>query len=218
MLFDVGFRPRFSFPTNQSNYAKRRQVMRQSSAIVGVLLCMTQVATAAPRDDVIEAFDAVMAAGKYRVEVATVTGKREHVMQLDVELPNRFHLRSPESEMILLPTGSWMRMDQQWMRMPVDMSKTVEAFTMRAIEDGKASLRDVSMGADAIVAGCEARVYEYRQSGKIMGVQSEAEVEMAVCKDTGLPSQIVTRSGSERKPTVVTSIYDFAAEISIEAP
>lgn len=188
---------------------------------IGLLLLSISVAPtalAAPREAVLDAFDAVLAAGHYRVEVTTVTGKREHVMQLDVMFPNRFHLRSPESEMILLPGGTWMRVEQEWMRMPVDMSKTVEAYTDRAIQQARRSIADVTQIAEGEVAGCDSLTYAYRQTGEFMGKQADGLVEMSICKDSGLPSQIVTRSGTERKPTVVTSVYDFSAEIRIEAP
>lgn len=189
--------------------------------VIGLLLLSISAvptALAAPREAVLAAFDAVLAAGHYRVEVTTVTGKREHVMQLDVAFPNRFHLRSPDSEMILLPGGTWMRVEQDWMRMPVDMSKTVEAYTDRAIQQARTSIADVTLVADGEVAGCDALTYAYRQTGEFLGKHSDSQVEMSICKETGLPSQIVTRSGTERKPTVVTSVYDFNAEIRIEAP
>jgi hypothetical protein len=193
-------------------------MMLRMMGTVFLLLFAAQTAVADPRDEVIAAFDAVVAAGKYRVEVTTLTGKREHVMQLDVEFPNRFHMRSPDSEMILLPGGTWMRMGQEWMRMPVDMSKSVESYTQRALQEGRSSIEDVALLSEAVVAGCDARVYTYRQTGKFMGRESEGTVEMAVCKASGLPSQIITRTGTARKPTVVTSIYDFAADIRIQSP
>ena len=101
---------------------------------------------------------------------------------------------------------------------PIKNPSSTEAYTDRAIQQARTSIADVTQIGEGEVAGCDALTYAYRQSGEFMGKQADGLVEMSICKDSGLPSQIVTRSGTERKPTVVTSVYDFSAEIRIEAP
>lgn len=175
------------------------------------------VAHADPRDEVVAAWQKTLDKGSYRLRMETESRGRTTLQEMDVQLPASFHMRSPESEMILLPQGTWMRVDGRWMQMPMNMARMVEAYSADAIEEGKRGLSEVERIGEGMVEGCDAISYRYTTQGKFMGIESHSTTEMAVCKDTGLPRQLVSTSGKRRKDTV-RIIYDFETAIDIRPP
>ncbi|WP_395788970.1 hypothetical protein [Aquimonas sp.] len=195
--------------------------MTRSIIAVAALLLGSFVAppaSADAKDEVVAAWERALAHGSYRMQMETETRGRVNTQQMDVKLPGSFHMRSPESEMILLPQGTWMKVNGSWMQFPMNMSKIIEGYTADAIEQGKASLTDVEHLGEAEVEGCLATRYRYSTSGKFMGMKNDSEVEMAVCQASGLPRLLTSRSGSKRRPDTLRIVYDFEAEIDIRAP
>lgn len=189
-----------------------------------ILLCSlvavalgAQRACADARDEVVAAWDKTIERGSYRMQMTTESRGRPHAQQMDVQLPASFHMRSPDSEMVMLPQGTWMRVNGEWMQMPMNMSRMVEGFSADAIEQGKRSLADVERVGEGSVEGCEAVTYRYTTRGKFMGITSDSATEMAVCKDSGLPRLLISTSGKRRADTV-RIVYDFDAPIDIRPP
>lgn len=174
-------------------------------------------ARADARDEVIAAWENTMARGSYRMQMSTESRGRPQSQEIDVQLPSSFHMRSPETEMVMLPQGTWMRVNGSWMRMPVNVSQMAEAYSADAIEQGKQSLQQVERVGEGMVEGCDAVSYRYTSSGKFMGIRSDSTTEMAVCKDSGLPRLLTSTSGGRRADTV-RIVYDFDAAIDIRPP
>lgn len=188
------------------------------------LLCCIAIAAlgadtayADAREEVVAAWEQTLAHGSYRMHMAIESRGRTTTQQMDVQLPASFHMRSPESEMILLPQGTWMRVDGNWMQMPMNMSRMVEAYSANAIEEGKRGLVEVERIGEGVVEGCDAISYRYTTQGKFMGMESDSTTEMAVCKDSGLPRLLTSTSGKRRKDTV-RIVYDFETTIDIRPP
>lgn len=174
-------------------------------------------ARADARDEVIAAWENAMARGSYRMQMSTESRGRTQSQEIDVQLPSSFHMRSPETEMVMLPQGTWMRVNGSWMRMPVNVSQMAEAYSADAIEQGKQSLQQVERVGEGMVEGCDAVSYRYTSSGKFMGIRSDSTTEMPVCKDSGLPRLLTSTSGGRRADTV-RIVYDFDAAIDIRPP
>ncbi len=175
------------------------------------------IARADAREEVVAAWQKTLEHGSYRMRMEVESRGRTTIQQMDVQLPASFHMRSPESEMILLPQGTWMRVDGNWMQMPMNMSRMVEAYSAEAIEEGKQGLAEVERIGEGMVEGCEAATYRYTTRGKFMGVASDSATEMAVCKDSGLPRLLTSTSGKRRQDSV-RIVYDFEAAIDIRPP
>lgn len=190
---------------------------------LSLLCCLALVgpaidtAHADPRDEVIAAWEKTVAHGSYRMRMSTESRGRTTTQDIDVQLPASFHMRSPESEMVMLPQGTWMRVNGSWMQMPMNMSRMAEAYSADAIEQGKQSLQQVERVGEGEVEGCDAVTYRYTSSGKFMGIQSNSSTEMAVCKHSGLPRVLTSTSGKRRADTV-RIVYDFDAAIDIRPP
>lgn len=182
-----------------------------------VLSLGADAARADARDEVIAAWENTMARGSYRMQMSTESRGRTQSQEIDVQLPSSFHMRSPETEMVMLPQGTWMRVKGSWMRMPVNVSQMAEAYSADAIEQGKQSLQQVERVGEGVVEGCDAVTYRYTSSGKFMGIRNDSTTEMAVCKDSGLPRLLTSTSGGRRADTV-RIVYDFEAAIDIRPP
>lgn len=182
-----------------------------------VLSLGADAARADARDEVIAAWENTMARGSYRMQMSTESRGRTQSQEIDVQLPSSFHMRSPETEMVMLPQGTWMRVNGSWMRMPVNVSQMAEAYSADAIEQGKQSLQQVERVGEGVVEGCYAVTYRYTSSGKFMGIRNDSTTEMAVCKDSGLPRLLTSTSGGRRADTV-RIVYDFEAAIDIRPP
>ena len=175
-------------------------------------------AQADARAEVIAAWEKALAKGSYRMHIHSEARGEPHTTEIDVELPASFHMRTPESEIVMLPEGTWMQVGGQWIRSPVNMSRQVEGYTAEALEEGKRTLGSVERIGEDTVEGCLADRYRYAQSGRFMGIRNDAEVEIAICKDSGLPREVRSTGGSKRRPETTRIVYDFDADIRIRAP
>ena len=188
---------------------------RMLPAIGLALLCASAPAAADPRDDLIAAFSKAMEKGRYAATIST-GGRGATEMQMRVILPNRFHMKSPDTEMIILPQGTWMNANGQWMQFPMNMSKMIEGYSQQAVEEGVASLRDVRVTGTETIEGCESTVYAYSTSGKFMGVDANSTAEAAICGSTGLPIRVVSRDRKGKTEATIT--YDYTSDFDIRPP
>lgn len=189
-----------------------------SALFLAFACCLPATALADARAEVISAWEKAMAKGSYRMHIHSEVRGRPYTTQMDIEFPSSFHMRTPDTEMVMLPEGTWIQAGGQWMRSPVNMSRQVEGYTAEALEEGKRSLGSVERIGEETVEGCLATRYRYSQSGRFMGIKNDADVEIAVCKDSGLPREVRSVSGSKRRPETTRIVYDFGADIRIRAP
>jgi outer membrane lipoprotein-sorting protein len=178
-------------------------------------LCFAAPASADPKQELADAFRKAMANGSF-ISVINTEGRRATQVEMRAILPDRFHMKTPDTEMIILPNGTWMNANGQWMQFPMNMSKMIEGYSARAVDEGMASLRDVRVIGTDTVEGCESTVYAYRTEGKFMGVESKSDAEAAVCGSTGMPVRVVTRDRKGKTEATIT--YDFTSKFEIRAP
>lgn len=180
---------------------------------VAALLAASASASADDRADLAAAFAKAFASGSFRAEIATTTAGRAFSATTDVQLPDRFHMKTPDAEFIIVPQGTWMKVGGQWMKSPVDASRMVQGYDRSSIDAGIAALDDVSRVGTEDVNGCPSTIYRYRTRAEFLGVGRQSEAEVAVCSRNGLPVRVVSR-GDEP----VTIHYDFEADIDIRPP
>lgn len=186
------------------------------SAALGMGLLASLPAAADPKAIVAESFSKAFARGSFRAEVSTQVSGKPYRTQMDVQWPNRFHMKTPDTEMIILPGATWMNAGGQWMNMPMDMSKLIDGFSQQSIDQGLASIDEVSELGTADVNGCSSTLYSYSSRGKFMGVEGDSQAEVAICSDTGYPVRLISRDRAGKEQATVH--YDFEAAIDIQAP
>ena len=184
--------------------------------IAAGLLGASTHALADARDEVMAAFEATMAKKSYRAISVSEYKGRSMQSVIQVQLPGSFHIKSDESEVIVLPAGTWMNAGGQWMKLPMDMSKMIQGVSLQAMKDGASLVQSVSELPDSVIEGCAASNYAYSTSGKVMGIQADADVELSICDETGLPIRVVSADPKGKTRTTIT--YDYEAPVEIRAP
>jgi hypothetical protein len=182
---------------------------------LALLLSAAAPALADDRADLVAAFGKGFAKGSFRAEMQVMVDGKPMTTRTDVQWPDRYHMRTSDMEVIILPQGTWMNPggSGQWMPVPMDMSAMIKGFSKQGLDDNLAALTDVRKVGSAEVAGCASSLYRYRTAGEFLGVARDAEAEVAVCDRTGLPVRVVT---GDQDP--VTVLYDFEAAIDIQPP
>lgn len=187
---------------------------RSSWSIALCLLVLAPaVAWAGAREEVIAALVAAMQRSSYRVQVASETNPSLNV-EVDVQLPDRFHLRSAQGEFIVHPQGTWSLQNGQWTKLPADLSQTMRGFGTPDPAQAEASIAEAEFVGEEVVAGCPSRTYRFRSKDGQFAAQSDGVMLLSVCRDTGLPLRMQGRQGED--PVVLN--YDFDAELDIHPP
>lgn len=190
--------------------------MRNQTRHLALLLAaglLSGQAMADERDAVVEAFGKAMAKGHYIAEMVTQVKGRPYTTEMKVVFPDRYHMKSPDAEFIILPQGTWMNAGGRWMKMPMNMSEMIAGHSRQAMEQGMGAVANVSRVGTAEIRGCTSDLYSYRVDGEYMGMKNSGEVEAAICRDTGLPVRLVSEGRN-----AVTIHYDFESTVAIDPP
>jgi hypothetical protein len=170
-------------------------------------------AVASDRDELVGAFEKAMDKGRYTASIVAQVRGKPYTTEMKVIFPDRYQLKTPDTEMVILPQGTWMNAAGRWMKMPVNMSQQIASYSREAMKRGMASVTEVTQQGSEEVAGCESDLYRYRASGEFMGMKDSSQAVAAICRDTGLPVRVVAVGDQG-----VTIHYDFDSEVSIQAP
>lgn len=190
--------------------------MKLSSLIAIVLLPLSTLAFADARQEVESAFRQVLSDKSYNATITTQEKRRNVTMHMKVQLPDRFHMKTDDVEIIVLPEGTWMNASGQWMRSPVNMSQMIAGYTGEAMEKGIGSIGRVEYLGEERVEGCNSKNYRYSQSGEFMGMRSSSEALLSICQTNGKPVRIV--STEKGKTESVTIVYDWETPVDIRPP
>ena len=186
---------------------------------IALALCAVFASGAAqadPRAEVMAAFEKMMDDGSYHMRMSADTRNGVVSNEMQVQLPDRFHMKNEGGEFIVLPSGTWMNAGGQWMKMPMNMSQMIAGYSTEAMEKGMAAIQDVQYLGEESVEGCDSKHYSYNARGEFMGIKSDSQTEVWVCGDNGLPVRMVS---SERgKDDKVTITYDWDKPVDIRAP
>lgn len=153
----------------------------------------------------------------YRAHMVTTDKKgRKYPSDMSVQWPNRFHMKNPDSEMIILPQGTWMNAGGNWMKMPMDMSKMIQQFTPEAVKAGMDGIKTVTYLGDAEVNGKSCKQYRYDFDSKIMGIRSSGTATISLEASTGFPVRMESTGEAmgQKSSTVVDYEYDPSIRIT----
>lgn len=139
-------------------------------------------------------------------------------MVMKVQWPNRFHMKTKESEIIILPNGTWMNAGGQWMKLPVDMQKMIAQFSPEMVDKTIESSSDVRfIGLDQI-DGKPVKVYLYNYDTKVMGISSTGQSKVYLSVVSGFPLRVENDGKAMGKASKSVIDYDYDADIHISAP
>jgi len=163
---------------------------------------------------------AMLAKGSFRVDSTAEVQGGDQQSVIEAVWPDRFRVRSVTlgTEFIAVPGGTWMNSGGSWVRMPMDMSAMTRAFSYEAMREGLASITNAEVLGTEDVGGRRARVYAYDQSGTIMGIRSESRVKAWIDDSTDLMLRLEVDGRVMGQSSRTINVYDWDAEVSIEAP
>jgi outer membrane lipoprotein-sorting protein len=199
-------------------------LVRLLSMAALALLLSAGAATAGEDDEVRAAITrshaAMVAKGAFRVDSTTETSGGTQKSVVEAIWPDRFRIRSitQGTEFIVVPGGTWMNSGGSWTRMPVDMSAMTQSFSEQALREGLATIANAKVLGTEDVGGRKARVYAYDQTGTIMGIRSESRVKAWIDDATDLVLRMEVDGKAMGQTSRSINVYDWNADIVIDAP
>ncbi len=156
----------------------------------------------------------------FSATIAT-TDKKGRVMQSEMRAnwPNRFHMKSAETEFIIIGDNTWMRPEgQNWMKFPMNMSKIIDAYKPEAMKAATEGTTNVRQLGDESINGHDCKVFAYDFDTKVMGIRSKGSSTVYLDKTSGYPVRAESEGEAmgQRSKTVVDYTYD--AGIRVVAP
>ena len=153
--------------------------------------------------------------------VVTSTDKKGRVTRSDMRVnwPNKFHMKSAESEFIIIGDSTWMKPEGQgWMKFPMSMKKIIDQYTPEVMKASMDAMSNVSSLGDEDVNGVACKVYSYDFDMKVMGIRSTGSSTVYLHKDTGYPVRVESdgEAMGQQSKTVVDYTYD--PNIRVAAP
>ncbi len=172
------------------------------------------------RAAVLQAIQAHLTAGPYRVVASTTAGENTVAIRGEVVLPDKFHLFSsvsggPEREYIIIGSATYAKVNGAWTPVQLDLSGLISEFIDRL---DPTAISDVLLVGPNSVNGTPALAYTYTYAKTVNGAMITNHDEIWVGTSGGLPlKQVVdgevsgTAYHSEQ-----TIVYD--SSITIVAP
>jgi hypothetical protein len=190
----------------------------RSLILLAALLGVAAPAMADPKADILAAHEAMIAKGKFRQANESISGDQVTKSTSEVQWPNRFHVTTPDMEMVLVPGETYMKQGGQWSKLPMDMGAMVKQLTPDAMRQGYENMTHIKQLPDGEVEGDPVSVYEYDTTATIMGIKAESHVVLSVDKATGLVARQVTDGKAMGVSSKTVSTYTYDDTISITAP
>lgn len=198
-----------------------QQIVRGLSAAIAAfaLLSGAPAARADAQQEIHAAFEAMVKAGKFRT-TGTTDAPRGGPQKNTVEVvwPDRFHMTSEQTEVIIVPGSTYMKQGGKWQQLPVDMSRMIERFKPQAMKEAFVNTSNVKAIGDSTVNGHAVRGYEYDTTVKVAGVTASSHAKLWVDKDTGLPTRMESDGEAMGHKSHNVNDYEFDAGIRVEAP
>lgn len=194
-----------------------------SALACGLLLCLAALPaladdTAAVRKVLGESFAAMQAAKSFRSTSATEEGGNKATVHNDTIWPDRFHTRNGAQEFVFVPGATYIKQGGKWSQLPVDMSEMVKSLSPDAMKQTLANLSNARLLGEEKIKGRTAIVVEYDTHARVMGIDTKSHVKSWIDAQTRLPLQQQSEGTAMGRRSKAFTIYDFASDISIEAP
>ncbi len=172
------------------------------------------------RTAVLQALQAHLTAGPYRVVASTTAGENTVAVHGEVILPDKFHLFSsvsgaPEREYIIIGSATYAKVNGAWSRLQLDLSGMLANFIDRL---DPAAISDVALVGPEDVNGTTTIAYTYTYTNTVNGALITNHEKIWVAVASGLP--VKQTVDGEVSGTAYhaeqTLVYD--STITIEAP
>jgi hypothetical protein len=180
----------------------------------------TSSPTGDARAAVLQAIQAHLTAGPYRVVASTTAGENTVGMHGEVILPDKFHLFSsvsgaPEREYIIIGPATYANLDGAWSALPLDLSGMVANFIDRL---DPATISDVVRVGPEDVNGTPAVAYTFTYTNTIEGALITNRDKLWIGVESGLPVKQTVDGEVSGTAYHSEQVIEYDSTITIEAP
>lgn len=171
--------------------------------------------------------DVVMAAARaqltqkgYRSRILSESAGTKTEMSVEFVAPDRYHIVSPATEMIVIADKTYMKQGDTWTQIPMDMGAMLKQFQDPAfmMESTGFVMNNAGYKGVEDVDGVAADFYEYDSTITLQGTTYSSRTQLWVSKETGLPLKSVITSELAGVQSVTTTLYEYPTDLKIEAP
>lgn len=196
-------------PSTQGEFATMSNPIIRLTAVFATVL-FAVAAGSARADTSADLFAAYqkMLDGRFSSEMVSTSKGKETRMQAKYDTIRRVHMKAPDTEIILLPEGTWMNMGGQWTKPPFDVSGMVQAMLPKNLEAMRSDIANVKdEGASEGL-----RAISFDQNTKFMGITVSAHNKVFL---NGAGQIVRSESQSKAMGTTTTSTQTFRYDDSI---
>lgn len=190
--------------------------------ILWLALLLSGTASAAAKDEVFAAWDAMFDAGAYRATIETTVNNQVFQQTIDVVLPGRMRMMGgPGGDMVVTPDGAWMKLpgEDHWIKAPASTASVGQQFLSRDfINQAKAGVQSVeSLGVDQI-NGQSVRIYRVQQTMSIVGNEVSSNTRLFVDTASGRPLRQEIESTAMGRNSRTVQTLQYLPDLKIVAP
>lgn len=168
-----------------------------------------------PKGDVFYSTKKQLSAPVWSVTVTSETAMELNMLMEHVA-PDRYYVKQPEGEVIVIGKNSYVNRNGSWEKAGVDLSEMISSQSKLVTEQALQNIKDVKkIGAEPF-KGKEAIIYSYKN--KDDKSDEETTTTVWVDKATGLPLKIHIEGEVNGTLQKISSVYDYEKPVKIEAP
>ncbi len=168
-----------------------------------------------PKDDILASTKRLQASDLWS---ATLVNEAMPEMKTELEYvkPDRYRIKNSLSEVIVIGSNAYAKQNGKWQKLPEDIGAQIEEMKKMFDGEGMSAIKEVQKSGGGNVGGKEATVYKYSIEMGEKTVKNSTNIWIA--DDSGLPLKIIVETENGGKKQKVTTNYDYAKSVKIEAP
>ncbi len=172
--------------------------------------------SASPLDALSRAFRSFAGAKSFRAKITTTSGSTGgQDIQLDVVMPDRFHMTSKQVEAIIIGPTFYLKTGTQWLKTAAPKGLDFSFADVKKIQDELGATTESKLLGPELLDGTPTLVYQYTTTIKTpTPTTSTSKVWVAVADGLPRKMEVVAKSGT--KTTII--YYDYNANITIDPP
>ncbi len=173
-------------------------------------------------DEIIAAMQTVFDVESFRVDQTVISPDMTTEQQIEVVMPDRYHMVSTDMELIEIGDQAYILVDGEWMQWRGMADMVISTFMMFTNEDDGDVFRTYAADAEFLgtedLEGEQVRAYQYRINDD---EGASSLVKLWIAESDGLPRRMeidITGASPEDDAQIINVYKDYNAEITIEPP
>lgn len=140
-----------------------------------------------------------LSAKSYEMNMTGSSAGQQMDITAMVTLPDHFHVKMPDMEMIMIPEGIWMMQGGGWMQMPTEMVAMMKPMidqATRSPQDNLDKIENLECLGQQNIDGVTYNAYSFTSSDEFEGKRPQVKVTTFADPSTGLISRVEIDDGA----------------------